>query len=100
MVMRIRTILGDPAVAARIEAALRERIAAARPEMPEALRDFLEDDDGSVRLALSLPLGLFHLHADPPPPGTQAAPPRPGHDGVATARCAVSVDALEDAPTI
>jgi hypothetical protein len=70
MILRIRTILGDPAVAARIEAALRERIRATRPDMPETLRDFLADDEGSIQFPLSLPMGLFYAHPVAPPPGS------------------------------
>lgn len=69
MIMRIRTILGDPAVVARIEAALRERIRATRPDMPKALREFLADDEGAVQVPLLLPMCLFHAHPGAPPAG-------------------------------
>ena len=105
MVMRIRTILGDPAVAAKIEAALRDRIRAARPDMPGALREFLADDKGSVQFALSLPKGLFHVYPDVAQPGPDAVKAPATAIGAKPAGAACSngrqrVDVLDDVAAV
>ena len=102
MGLRIRTILGDPAVVAQIEAALRRTIAGRRPDTPKGLRDFLEDDKGSLCLPPALTLARPHRSAAILPPegvprGRPAPAPQAARDGPAADRHGQSAAVLEEA---
>ncbi|MCX7645062.1 MAG: hypothetical protein N2Z62_07180 [Rhodobacteraceae bacterium] len=75
---RIRTLLGDPAVALRIEQGLRRRADAGGLKLPARLADFCRDDRGGLRLAARSGRGTaVPVPGFPSPPGAAGAPGRP-----------------------